>query len=92
MKPFRWNDEKNEWLKRERGISFERLVAAIEAGSVVDIVPNPNRARYPGQSIFVVVCGDYAYLVPFVEDEDHVFLKTAFANRKATRDYLGRDI
>ena len=89
MKPFRWSEAKNDWLKRERRISFERIVEAIEAGSVVDIVPNPNQARYPGQSVFVVVCDGYAVLVPFIEDNDHVFLKTAFASRKATRDYLG---
>ena len=38
--------------------------------------------------MFVVAIGDYAYLVPFVEEEDHYFLETSIPSRKATRDYL----
>jgi hypothetical protein len=38
----------------------------------------------------VVACDNYAYLVPFVEEEDYFFLKTAIPSRKATRDYLNQ--
>jgi len=38
--------------------------------------------------VFVVAVDDYAYLVPFVEEEDHYFLKTIIPSSKATRDYL----
>jgi hypothetical protein len=31
------------------------------------------------------------YLVPFVEDEKLIFLKTIIPSRKATRDYLGEE-
>jgi len=32
--------------------------------------------------------GNYAYLVPFVETESEIFLKTIIPSRKATRKYL----
>jgi hypothetical protein len=88
MKPFRWNPVKNEALKRDRGVSFERMVVAIEAGGLLDILAHPNPQRYPGQRILVVSFDNYAYLVPFVEGEDHYFLKTAIPSRRATKDYL----
>ena len=90
MKPFRWGPEKNEQLKRERGISFEQMVVAIEAGGMPDILAHPNAAKYPNQKVLVVASDGYAYLMPFVEQEDHFFLKTVIPSRKATRDYLNQ--
>ncbi len=89
MKTFRWGAEKNEQLKQERGVSFEQMVVAIEAGGLLDILAHPNLARYPDQRLLVVASDGYAYLVPFVEEADHYFLKTVIPSRKATRDYLG---
>lgn len=88
MKPFRWNSEKNESLKATRGISFENVVVAVESGGLLDIVDHPNRARYPHQKVLVVAIENYAYLVPFVEEDDHYFLKTTIPSRKATRERL----
>lgn len=88
MKPFRWNPEKNEALKVTRGVSFEAIVVAIEAGRLLDVVEHPNPARYPRQQVLVVACGNYVHLVPFVEEADHFFLKTIIPSRKATRDHL----
>jgi hypothetical protein len=90
MKPFRWNAGKNEALRAERGVSFESIVVAIEAGGLLDILTHPNQAKYPGQRILVVACDNYAYLAPFVEEEDYFFLKTVIPSRKATRDYLNQ--
>jgi uncharacterized DUF497 family protein len=90
MKPFRWNPEKNETLKAERGVSFESVVVAIEADGLLDILAHPNQTRYPRQKILVVTAGNYVYLVPFVEEEDYFFLKTIIPSRKATREYLKR--
>lgn len=88
MKPFRWSAEKGEALKAERGVSFENIVVAVEAGGLMDILAHPNQARYPRQRVLVVACDDYAYLVPYVEEEEYFFLKTVIPSRKATRDYL----
>ena len=90
MKPFRWSQEKNETVKAERCISFERIVVSIEAGGLLDILVHPNQAKYPRQRVLVVACDNYVYLVPFVEEEDYFFLKTVIPNRKATRDYLNQ--
>jgi uncharacterized DUF497 family protein len=89
MKTFAWNSEKNELLKAERGISFEEVVLNIQPGNEVDIFDHPNQERYPGQQISVVVIEGYAYLVPFVENEEEIFLKTIIPSRKANKQYLG---
>lgn len=88
MKPFEWNRSKNEWLKKERGISFEEIANALNEGRIVDTYDHPNQEKYPNQKVFVIYIDDYAYLVPFVEEKEKIFLKTIFRSRKATRDYL----
>jgi len=88
VKYFSWDVEKNERLKSGRGISFEEIVFHIERGDVLDILEHPNQDRYGGQRIFVVNVGGYAYLVPFVETENEVVLKTIIPSRKATKQYL----
>jgi uncharacterized DUF497 family protein len=88
MKPFRWSPEKNDTLRADRGVSFESIVVAIESEGLLDILAHPNQAKYPRQRVLVVACDSYAYLVPFVEEEDYFFLKTIIPSRKATRDYL----
>jgi uncharacterized DUF497 family protein len=89
MDYYRWNHEKNLKLKAERGISFEQVAMHIERGDVLDVVQHTNQKRYPNQQILVVEINNYAYLVPFVEDDKGKFLKTIIPSRKATRDYLG---
>ena len=76
VKYFAWDDAKNAKLKAERGIGFEEVVFHIERGDLLDILEHPNPDRYAGQRIFVVQREDYVYLVPFVEDDHTVFLKT----------------
>ena len=88
MKTFSWNDEKNAFLKDERQVSFEEIVLYIEIGCFLYILEYLNQEQYKGQKVFVVQVGDYGYLVPFVETEDEVFLKTIIPSRKATKKYL----
>lgn len=90
MKPFRWNAQKNAVLAAERGVSFESIVVAIEAGGLLDVLAHTNPAKYPRQRILVVSCDNYVYLVPFVEEDGYFFLKTVIPSRKAMRDYLGQ--
>lgn len=89
MKRFNWDSEKNEQLRAERGISFEEILFHIENGDILDILEHANQERYQGQRVFVVEVDEYAHLVPFVEDESEVFLKTIIPSRKATKKYLG---
>lgn len=89
MKPISWNAEKNVLLKAERGVSFEDVVFHIMAGDILDTVDHPNQERYDGPQIHVIAIEEYVYLVPFVETEEEVFLKTIIPSRKATKSYLG---
>ena len=90
MKPFRWNTEKSNLLKEERGIAFEHITISIENGGLLDILKHPNNEKYPNQKILVVEYDGYVYLVPFVEEDEYYFLKTVIPSRKATRDYLNK--
>ena len=91
MKYFDWDDAKNAKLRKERGIGFEDVVFHIERGDLLDILEHPNPERYAGQRIFVVRRDEFVYLVPFVEDNETVFLKTIMPSRKATKQYLGEE-
>lgn len=88
MKRFSWNPEKNEKLKQERGISFEEIVFHIENGDALEATEHPNQQKYGGQRILSVLIDDYVYLIPLVEREDEIFLKTIIPSRKATKKYL----
>jgi hypothetical protein len=85
----RWSHEKNELLKRTRGVSFEEVAYYIERHEVLDVRKHPSQERYPGQRIFVIELSDYVVLVPFVEDEEEIFLKTFIPSRKARKEYEG---
>jgi len=86
---FAWDPAKNERLKAERGISFEQIVLNIQLGNEVDIYEHPNQQRYAGQKIPVVLVEGHAYLVPFIESETEIFLKTIIPSRRATKQYGG---
>lgn len=90
MKRFNWNTEKNEQLRVERGISFEEILFHIQNGDILDILEHPNQNKYGGQRILVVAVAEYAHLVPFVEDDKEVILKTIIPSRKATKKYMGK--
>ena len=88
MKPINWNTEKNIRLKVERGVSFEEVLAAMSHGALLDVVSHPNTVQYPNQCIYVVRIRGYAYLVPFVETDKEIFLKSIIPSRTATKKYL----
>ena len=67
---------------------FEDVLFALQAGDLLDDGLHPNVEKYPHQRMLVVKIGDYACLVPYVETQDEIFLKTIVPSRKATRKYL----
>jgi len=75
-------------LKSERGVCFEQVVILMEREDVLDTIEHPNQQRYPGQKIAVVRIDDYAYLVPYLQESDEIFLKTVIPSRKATDKYI----
>lgn len=88
MKQINWNAEKNQLLMSERGISFEDVLFALQSGKLLDDLVHPNINKYPNQRVFVVDVDGYAWLVPYVENEDEIFLKSVIPSRKATKHYL----
>ena len=82
-----WDSTKNEWLKKERNISFEKIVFHLARGDVWKVSDHPDQQNYPGQNIYFVVVEDYVYLIPHVVEKDYIFLKTIIPSRKATRIY-----
>lgn len=85
---FDWDNEKNNRLKSERKISFERIVIEIEAGAVLDILEHPNKIKFPNQIIIIINIYNYAWVVPAIENDNSFFLKTAYPSRKQTKNYF----
>lgn len=88
MRVFNWNKDKGKELKEKKGIGFKEAAYLIENGGVLRVIDNPNQAKYSGQKMFIIKDRDYAWLVPFVEDDKQIFLKTIIPSRKATKKYL----
>jgi uncharacterized DUF497 family protein len=88
MKVFRWDNDKNELLKNKRGVCFEQVVILMDREDILETVEHPNQNKYPGQKIATVMIDDYAYLVPYVQKSDEIFLKTIIPSRKATNKYV----
>ena len=88
MKVFRWDNEKNDWLKKNRGVTFEQVVILMEREDVLETIEHPNQDEYPDQKIAIVRLDDYAYLVPYVQESEDIFLKTIIPSRKATNKYV----
>ncbi len=91
MKIFNWNNDKNEKLKAERGVSFEKVVFCIENDRLLDIIEHPNKKKYKGQKMDVVKIDEYVYIVPFVDKNSERFLITVFPSRKYTKFYLNQE-
>ena len=85
---YEWDPQKNERLKRERNISFEKIVFHLDRGDLWKLADHPDSDNYPGQKIYFVIVDHYVYLVPHVVEKDYIFLKTIIPSRKATKAYL----
>ncbi len=80
MNQYSWSQEKNLILQDKRGITFEEIVAAIEADHLLGHVDHSTKLQ---QKIYIVEINGYPWDVPYVVQEDgSIFLKTAFPNRK----------
>jgi hypothetical protein len=85
---FDWNEEKNELLKRERGVCFEDVVVAVDMGHLLSIERHPDRRKYPSQFMMIVAIRGYPCRVPFVwKDDGTAFLKTIYPSRKEKKQW-----
>jgi hypothetical protein len=82
---YAFDPQKNAWLIRERGISFEQIIALIESSKLLQVLQHPNAERYPNQLIYEVDVDGYVHVVPVVMEGRILFLKTVYPSRKATR-------
>ena len=82
---YAFDPEKNAWLIRERGISFEQIIALIEGGKLIQVLEHRDKERYPDQLLYAVDVDGYVYVVPVVREGRTFFLKTIYPGRKATR-------
>ena len=80
-KTFNWSEEKNELLVKERGVSFEDVLQCFENGNFFGVFENPS-ANFSEQEVFLVRINDYPCIVPFVENETEIFLKTIIPDRR----------
>lgn len=86
---YNFSEEKNFELISKRKISFEEIISAIGNNSILAVLEHPNSQKYPDQQIYIIELKDYAYLVPFViQNDEEIFLKTIIPSRKATKKYL----
>jgi len=86
-KPIRWNEEKNQLLILQRGLSFEAVLEKLERGEIIAKKTHPNKEKYPNQEIFVLKLDGYICYVPFVENEQEIFLKSIIPSRKLNKEY-----
>lgn len=88
-KLIRYSLQNNELLKQQRDISFEDIILAINDGNLLDNIKHPNKLKYPNQNIFIILVKvkNYVYLVPYVEDEKVIFLKTIITSRQMNKKY-----
>ena len=84
---YEWNEEKNKLLKDSRDVGFEEVLLAIDEGRLLDVIPHHNLEKYPNQKLFIVRIRGYVYYVPFVEDEEKIFLKNIVPSRKYQKKY-----
>ena len=86
-----WSEEKNRILLQERGVSFEMVVEKIADKEILSDSEHPNSEKYSHQRIFIVAIDGYCYVVPYVQDETKIFLKTIYPSRAATKKYLKKE-
>ena|ERR1700679_4074995 len=90
MKQYSWDEQKNEKLIQERGVSFEDIVRAIAEGYTLDDTPHPRADQYPNQFVYVIQLADYVYWVPYEETGGKIRLITIIPSRKTRRKYPAR--
>lgn len=82
-KRIEWNEEKNNLLRETRGVNFEMFIDDIKNRNYI-VRRNEN---YPNQKKFIIFKNNYPYCIPYIEDEEKIFLKTIFPNRKLKKEF-----
>ena len=83
MKECKWNEEKNKYLKRTKGASFEDILNS----RFISAEKHPSRKN---QMILLFEHKSYVWIVPCVVGKNYIFLKTLFPSRKYTNKYKNK--
>lgn len=75
-------------LNRSRWTAATASIRSAPGSRCRSAASNALRTR---PKVLVVEVAGYAYLVPFVEEKDHFFLKSVIPGRKATRTFIGKE-
>jgi len=65
------------------------VLLSLEGGGLLDVIPHFNTQKYPNQKLFILSIRQYTYYIPFVEDEQKIFLKNIIPSRKYHKTYKG---
>ena len=82
---YEWSPAKNEILKKERNISFEKVIFHLSQGDIWKTTDHPDQIKFPGQRLYFVLIENYVYIVPHIMGDEIIFLKTIIPSRKATK-------
>ncbi len=75
----------------QRKLSFEMVLDKLERQEILARRSHPDTKRYPHQFIFVVELDGYICYVPFVENNEEIFLKTIIPSRKLNKEFKGAE-
>ena len=87
---FSFDPAKNEWLIRERGVSFTNAIQALHNGKCKILF---NKAHYPEQKLLLFIHPnnkghDYVHVCPFEYRKDNQMrFITIFADSKLNKKY-----
>lgn len=88
MKRVRYDKEKDKFLREKRGVGFKTVARLVKQNKALAILDNPNKNKYPNQKMLLIKVKNYIYVVPFVETDTEIFLKTIYPSRKHTKKYF----
>ena len=72
---YAFDPQKNTWLIRERGISFEQIIVLIESSKLIQVLEHPNAERYPNQLLYEIDLDGYVHVVPVIREGRICFSK-----------------
>jgi hypothetical protein len=90
VKIVKWDEEKNKKLKVDpnRQVSFDDVLVAINEDNFYKIEEHYNQTEYSHQYILYIEIRNYIYIVPFIETDEEIFLKTIIPSRRYTKIFL----
>ncbi len=88
MKEIRFNVDKNEWFIKNRGVSFDQIAELLINNKIIAVVDHHNKVKYYNQKLILLEINNQLLIVPYVEEDEYIFLKTAYFNRRYKKIYL----